>query len=100
MGICFASGAHGAWAVTAVLQDAAKHRLGGKWVEVKRATPAASPEDLSPSTCSASPSSTPAHQQRQKESPIIPWLSGTPASTAAPSPQHQQCRRQCSHLGI
>merc|ERR1740121_1212275 len=43
--ICFAGGADGARAVTAVMQDAAKHWLGGKWVEVKRATPAAMPQE-------------------------------------------------------
>jgi len=37
----FANGAHGSLASEAVLMDFASHRLAGKWVEVKRATPAA-----------------------------------------------------------
>jgi len=37
----FADGAHGSAASEAALMDFASHRLAGKWVEVKRATPAA-----------------------------------------------------------
>lgn len=39
--IRFANGVQGERAAEAVMIDAANHRLGGKWVEVKRATPAA-----------------------------------------------------------
>jgi RNA recognition motif-containing protein len=47
----FASGVPGSAASEAVLMDFSSHRLGGKWVEVKRATPAAllAQEGLSPS---------------------------------------------------
>jgi len=44
----FAGGAQGAAALEAVLMDFSSHRLGGKWVEVKRAMPAAHPQDSSP----------------------------------------------------
>jgi len=37
----FANGAQGSVASEAVLMDFSSHRLAGKWVEVKRATPAA-----------------------------------------------------------
>jgi hypothetical protein len=37
----FSGGAQGCAASEAVLRDFSSHRLGGKWVEVKRATPAA-----------------------------------------------------------
>jgi RNA recognition motif-containing protein len=70
--IRFASGAQGTRAAEAVLLDAANHRLGGKWVEVKRATPAALLQDLSPcSGAASSPPCTPKHgqlhQQTQQE---------------------------------
>lgn len=48
----FAGGAQGCAASEAVLRDFPTHRLGGKWVEVKRATPAAllqAAGELSPS---------------------------------------------------
>jgi len=44
----FANGAQGSVASEAVLMDFASHRLGGKWVEVKRATPAAVLQALAP----------------------------------------------------
>lgn len=44
----FANGAHGNAAAEAVLMDFASHHLAGKWVEVKRATPAAVLQALSP----------------------------------------------------
>lgn len=43
----FAGGTQGARATEAALMDAANHRMGGKWVDVKRASPAALLEDLS-----------------------------------------------------
>lgn len=49
----FASGVQGSRAAEAVLRDAANHRLGNKWIEVKRATSAASLQDMSPSSCQA-----------------------------------------------
>mmetsp|Transcript_17572 Transcript_17572/g.45425 ORF Transcript_17572/g.45425 Transcript_17572/m.45425 type:complete len:417 (+) Transcript_17572:87-1337(+) len=52
----FSNGAQGSAAADAVLMDAASHRLGGKWIEVKRATPAAVLRDVSP--CSGDTSST------------------------------------------
>ncbi|CAK0888709.1 unnamed protein product [Prorocentrum cordatum] len=48
----FGSGAQGSAAAEAVLLDSPKHRLAGKWVEVKRATPAAALQELSPTTAS------------------------------------------------
>jgi len=44
----FANGAQGSAAAEAVLMDFPSHHLGGKWVEVKRATPAALLQALSP----------------------------------------------------
>jgi hypothetical protein len=44
----FAGGSQGANASEAVLTDFQAHRLAGKWVEVKRATPAAILQELSP----------------------------------------------------
>jgi len=52
----FANGIQGSAAADAVLMDAASHRLGGKWIEVKRATPAALLRDDSP--CSSGDAST------------------------------------------
>merc|ERR1719468_1236305 len=49
----FASGVQGFRAAEAVLRDAANHRLGNKWIEVKRATSAASLQDTSLSKCPA-----------------------------------------------
>lgn len=63
--IRFASSPQGTRAAEKVLQDAANHRLGGKWVEVKRATPAALLSDSSP-TGSSSPC-TPQHQRDLKQ---------------------------------
>lgn len=63
----FANGAQGAQAAEAVLLDTSAHRLGGKWVEVKRATPAALLQELSP--CSSAVGSTvctPTYQQQQQ----------------------------------
>jgi len=53
----FASSAQGSAAAEAVLVDFANHRLAGKWVEVKRATPAATLQELSPTTASDGASS-------------------------------------------
>jgi len=58
-----------------VLRDAAGHQLGGKWVEVKRSTPAALLQDLSPSSDQAASSpktpmkSTPirSHQEHEQQ---------------------------------
>lgn len=44
--IRFASGVRGAKAAEAVLVDSACHRLGDKWVEVKRATPAPATQEF------------------------------------------------------
>jgi hypothetical protein len=55
----FSAGMGGSSAAEAVLMDFASHRLGGKWVEVKRATPAAilsAAQDGSPSILSELPS--------------------------------------------
>jgi len=49
----FASGVQGFRAAEAVLRDAANHRLGNKWIEVKRATSVASLQDASLSKCPA-----------------------------------------------
>eukprot|EP00442_Polarella_glacialis_P027476 CAMPEP_0115068594 /NCGR_PEP_ID=MMETSP0227-20121206/12061_1 /TAXON_ID=89957 /ORGANISM="Polarella glacialis, Strain CCMP 1383" /LENGTH=418 /DNA_ID=CAMNT_0002454847 /DNA_START=59 /DNA_END=1315 /DNA_ORIENTATION=- len=51
----FANGAQGSAAAQAVLLNFSNHRLQGKWVEVKSATPAAVLQELSP--CSADGSS-------------------------------------------
>lgn len=48
----FASGGQGSAAAEAVLLNFANHRLAGKWVEVKRATPATSLQELSPTSTS------------------------------------------------
>merc|ERR1712012_1147915 len=50
----FAGGTQGARATEAALMDAANHRMGGKWVDVKRASPAALLEDLSGSSSTKS----------------------------------------------
>lgn len=63
--IRFASSVEGAKAADAVLLHAANHRLRGKWVEVKRATPAVSLQDLSPGSCTtASSPCTPTPRQQ------------------------------------
>jgi len=86
--IRFFNGVQGAQATEAVLRDAAAHRLGGKWIEVKRAAPATQlQEDASPSSCStASPSSSPKHwhQQRQQQHQLCGVL---PPGMVTPSPQ-------------
>lgn len=64
--IRFASGAQGARAAEAVM-NAANHQLGGKWVEVKQATPAALLQDTSPNSTrdTCSPIGTPTSHQKQ-----------------------------------
>jgi len=47
----FGNGVQGNAASEAVLMDFQSHRLAGKWVEVKRATPASQLQDLFPGEC-------------------------------------------------
>lgn len=54
----FAGGTQGARATEAALLDAANHRMGGKWVDVKRASPAALLEDLSANSSAKSSEAT------------------------------------------
>jgi len=78
--IRFASGVQGTWAAEMVLQDPSGHQLGGKWVEVKRATPAAALQDVSPSSAQAAsqpqtPMNSPSvrsHQEHQEQEPREP----------------------------
>lgn len=101
--IRFAGGAQGAMSAEMVVQNASNHWLGNKWIEVKRATPAALLQDLSPSSGAASsPSCTPTHHQRFKEEENIlaPWLHRPAAGLATPSPQHQEHRQRSSYFGL
>merc|ERR1719512_679141 len=72
----FASGAQGGRAAEAVLQDKANHWFGGKLVEVRRATPAASPKegDGSPgSSCATTAgAASPAHSVAEPPTPQAP----------------------------
>merc|ERR1740123_1509932 len=98
--IRFASGVLGAHAVEAVLLNAANHWLGGKWIEVKVATPAAMLKEDSPSSCATSLSGTPTQQQLLKQDRVLPaWLCGdVPSNISSSSPQHQDSRRWRSPL--
>jgi len=98
--ILFANGAHGARAAEAVLQGGASRWLGGKMVELKRATPQHLLQESTPhspgSITSTSPTHTPAQQhhqhqlhqlhqlqqQQQEDNILAPWLCTPPDSAA------------------
>jgi len=105
--IRFTSSTQGAQASDAVLADAAKHCLAGKWIEVKRATPAAALQDFSPScgaefspASTASTACTPSYRQPQMQwlgGMTSPSMSSMPSMSATPTSQDRLVRAHLSN---
>jgi len=103
--IRFASSPQGSQAVDGVLRDAANHSLGGKWIEVKKASPAAQMQDFD--AVAFSPMASPSRAGLQALSQQLqqlhvqaqhPWLYGAGGAAMPGSPASPQAREHQQRL--
>lgn len=101
----FSNGGHGSAAAKAVLTDFASHRLAGKWVEVKLATPAALLQEFGPmSDKGASPTSMAFLEQQMgmyfgtMDGPMSGWENSNCAASQGRTRGRRGRRKQRSEL--
>jgi len=92
----FANGAQGSVASEAVLMDFPSHRIAGKWVEVKRATPAATLQESTDAAAGFTGSGSPTDTSGQFSAPASPTAASTAALVAGmATPARSRARGRC-----